>query len=67
MLPIFFIVVPISLAICAYYIPIKKDRSADSWTALLELVKNDQNLNIIGGLGDAAKAFPKAFKNLLGN
>ena len=24
-------------------------------------------LNIIGGLGDAAKAFPKAFKNLLGN
>lgn len=65
--PILFVVEPISLAICAYYIPPDKDRSADNWTCLLELLKNEQNLNIIGGLGDAAKAYPKAFKQLLGN
>lgn len=61
------IVEPISLAICAYYVPINKDRSTDSWSTLLDLVKNEQNLEFIGGLGDAAKAYPKAFKDLLGN
>ena len=65
--PILFVVEPISLSICAYYIPPDKDRSADNWSCLLQLVKKEQNLNIIGGLGDAAKAYPKAFKQLLGN
>ncbi len=65
--PIFLVVEPISLAICAYYIPPDKDRSADNWSCVLELLKKEQNLNIIGGLGDAAKAYPKAFQELLGN
>ena len=47
--PILFVVEPISLAICAYYIPPDKDRSADNWYCVLELLKKEQNLNIIGG------------------
>ena len=65
--PILLVVEPISLAICAYYIPPDKDRGADNWNCLLGLVKEEQNLNIIGGLGDAARAYPKAFKDLFGN
>lgn len=34
---------------------------------MIAVLKNEQNLNIIGGLGDAAKAYPKAFKDLLDN
>jgi hypothetical protein len=45
-------------------VPPDGDRSADSWNALLELLKKEQNLNIVGGLGDAATAYPKAFKDL---
>lgn len=57
---------PTSLAVCAYYVPPNGDRSAASWEAVLELLKKEQNLNFVGGLGDAkrAAAYPKAFKEL---
>ena len=55
---------PTSLAVCAYYVPPNGDRSAASWEAVLELLKKEQNLNFVGGLGDAAVAYPKAFKEL---
>jgi hypothetical protein len=62
--PILLVVEPTSLAVCAYYVPSDCDRGAANWNVLLELLKKEQNLNIIGGLGDAAKAYPKAFKDL---
>ncbi len=62
--PILLVVEPTSLAVCAYYVPPDSDRGAASWNALLELLKEEQNLNIVGGLGDAAVAYPKAFKDL---
>jgi hypothetical protein len=62
--PILLVVEPTSLAVCAYYVPPNGDRSAGSWEAVLELLKEEQNLNFVGGLGDAATAYPKAFKEL---
>ena len=62
--PILLVVEPTSLAVCAYYVPPDCDRGAANWNVLLELLKKEQNLNIVGGLGDAAAAYPKAFKDL---
>ena len=63
--PIFFVVEPISLAICAFYVPSDNDRSSLTWAPLMLNLKQDQNLNFIGGVGDGAKSYPKTFKEIL--
>ncbi|MCP4365493.1 MAG: hypothetical protein GY800_09375 [Planctomycetes bacterium] len=63
--PVLFVVEPRSLAICDFYIPDDRSRTADTWAAFLLLLKEDRGLNIIGGMGDAATAYPPAFKTLL--
>ena len=63
--PVLFAVEPRSLAICDFHIPDDKSRTADTWAAFLLLLKEDRGLNIIGGMGDAATAYPPAFKILL--
>lgn len=63
--PVLFVVEPRSMAICDFHIPDDKSRTADTWATFLLLLKEDRGLNIIGGLGDAATAYPPAFKILL--
>ena len=63
--PVLFVVEPRSLAICDFHIPTDKSRTADTWATFLWLLKEDRGLNIIGGLGDAATAYPPTFKILL--
>ncbi len=63
--PVLFVVEPRSLAICDFHIPDDKTRTADTWATFLLLLKEDRGLNIIGGMGDAATAYPPAFKTLL--
>jgi hypothetical protein len=63
--PVLFAVEPRSLTICDFHIPDDRSRTADTWAAFLWLLKEDRGLNIIGGMGDAATAYPSAFKILL--
>jgi hypothetical protein len=63
--PIFFAVEPGSLAICDFHVPADGQRTAEAWATFLLVLKEDRGLNIIGGMGDAAKAYPAAFKTLL--
>jgi len=63
--PVLFVVEPRSMAICDFYIPDDKSRTADTWATCLLLLKEERGLNIIGGMGDAATAYPPAFKILL--
>jgi len=63
--PVLFAVEPRSLTICDFYIPDDKSRTADTWATFLLLLKEDRGLNIVGGMGDAATAYPPAFKVLL--
>ena len=63
--PIFFVVEPISLAICGFYVPSDNDHSSLTWAPLMLNLKQDQNLNFIGGMGDGAKSYPKTFKEIL--
>jgi hypothetical protein len=63
--PIFFAVEPGSLAICDFHVPADGQRTAEEWATFLLILKEDRGLNIIGGMGDAAKAYPLAFKTLL--
>lgn len=63
--PIFFAVEPGSLAICDFHVPADGQRTAEEWATFLLILKEDRGLNIIGGMGDAAKAYPTAFKTLL--
>lgn len=63
--PVLFVVEPRSLTICDFHIPADKSRTADTWATFLLLLKEDRGLNIIGGIGDAATAYPPAIKILL--
>jgi len=63
--PILFVVEPISLAICGFYISSDSDRSAQTWGPLLLLLLEDQHLNIYGVVGDAAKPYPSSVKAVL--
>ena len=63
--PNLFIVEPISLAICGFHVPADGDRSALTWSPLLLILQEDQHLDIYGGVGDAAKPYPGAFKAVL--
>lgn len=63
--PVLFAVEPGSLAICDFHLPDDGRRTAETWAAFLLLLKEDRELNIIGGMGDAATAYPPAFKTLL--
>ncbi len=63
--PVLFVVEPRSLTICDFHIPADKSRTADTWATFLLLLKEDRGLNIIGGMGDAATAYPPALKSLL--
>jgi len=63
--PVLFAVEPRSMAICDFHIPDDKSRTSDTWATFLLLLKEDRGLNIIGGMGDAATAYPSAFKILL--
>lgn len=63
--PILFVVEPLSLSICGFYVPPDGDRSSDTWEPFLLVLQEDQHLNIHGGVGDAAKPYPVTFKTLL--
>jgi hypothetical protein len=63
--PVLFVVEPRSMAICDFHIPADKSRTADTWATFLLLLKEDRGLNISGGVGDAATAYPPALKTLL--
>ena len=63
--PIFFAVEPASLAICDFHLPADGQCTAEEWASFLLILQEDRGLNIIGGMGDAAKAYPTAFKTLL--
>jgi hypothetical protein len=63
--PIFFAVEAGSLAICDFHVPADGQRTAEEWATFLLILKEDRGLNIIGGMGDAAKAYPVALKTLL--
>jgi len=63
--PIFFAVEPASLAICDFQVPADGQCTAEEWATFLLVLKEDRGLNIIGGMGDGAKAYPLAFKTLL--
>ncbi len=63
--PVFFAVEPGSLAICDFHLPADGQRTAEDWATFLLVLKEDRGLKIIGGMGDAAKAYPLALKTLL--
>lgn len=63
--PIFFAVEPASLTICDFHVPADGQCTAEEWATFLLILKEDRGLHIIGGMGDAAKAYPTAFKTLL--
>jgi hypothetical protein len=63
--PVFFAVEPGSLSICDFHVPADGQCTAEEWTTFLLVLKEDRGLNIIGGMGDAAKAYPLTFKTLL--
>lgn len=63
--PVLFAVEPRSLAICDFHIPADGSRTAETWATFLLLLKEDRGLKIIGGMGDAATAYPPAFEILL--
>lgn len=63
--PIFFAVEPRSLAICDFHLPAEGHCTAEEWASFLLILQEDRGLNLIGGMGDAAKAYPLAFKTLL--
>lgn len=63
--PIFFAVEPGSTVICDFHVPADGQRTAEEWATFLLILKEDRGLNITGGMGDAAKAYPAAFKTLL--
>ncbi len=63
--PIFFAVEPGSLSICDFHVPADGQRTAEEWAIFLLILKEDRGLNIMGGMGDAATAYPPAFKTLL--
>lgn len=63
--PIFFAVEPGSLSICDFHVPADGQRTAEEWATFLLILKEDRGLNIIGGMGDAATAYPPTFKTLL--
>jgi len=63
--PVLFVVEPISLAICGFHVPADGDRSSYTWGPLLLTLQEDQHLAIYGGVGDAAKPYPRAFQAIL--
>jgi hypothetical protein len=63
--PVFFAVEPGSLSICDFQVPADGQRTAEDWATFLLVLKEDRGLNIIGGMGDAATAYPTALKTLL--
>jgi hypothetical protein len=63
--PILFVVEPLSLSICGFYVPPDDDRSSATWEPFLLVLQEDQHLNIHGGVGDAARPYPGTFKTLL--
>ncbi len=62
--PIFFAIEAGSLSIYDFYVPEDGKRTAEDW-ALFLLTLKERGLNIIGGMGDGATAYPKAFEMLL--
>jgi hypothetical protein len=63
--PIFFVVEPISLTICGFHVPADGNRAAMTWAPFLLALKEDQHLNIEGGVADGATAYPGTFESLL--
>lgn len=63
--PILFVVEPVSLAICGFYVPADNDRSSETWVPFLLILQEDQHLDIFGGVGDAAKPYPGTFQTVL--
>jgi hypothetical protein len=63
--PIFFVVEPISLAICGFHVPADGNRAAITWVPFLLVLKEDQHLPIAGGAADGATAYPGTFESLL--
>ena len=63
--PILFVVEPISLALCGFYVPDDNDRSSETWTPFLLVLQEDQHLDIFGGVGDAARPYPGTFQTVL--
>jgi hypothetical protein len=63
--PIFFVVEPISLAICGFHVPADGNRAAITWAPFLLVLKEDQHLHIAGGVADGATAYPGTFESLL--
>jgi hypothetical protein len=64
--PILFVVEPMSLAICGFYVSAEGDRSSATWDPFLLTLQEDQQLDIYGGVGDAAKPYPGTFEVILG-
>jgi len=63
--PIFFVVEPISLAICGFHVPADGNRAAITWAPFLLVLKEDQHLHFEGGAADGATAYPGTFESLL--
>jgi hypothetical protein len=63
--PIFFVVEPISLAICGFHVPADGNRAAITWAPFLLVLKEDQHLHLEGGVADGATAYPGTFESLL--
>lgn len=63
--PIFLAVEPGSLAICDFHVPAEGRCTAEEWATFLLVLQQDRGLKIMGGMGDAAKAYPLVFKTLL--
>ncbi len=62
---ILFVVEPMSLAVCGFHVPGDNDRSSYTWGPLLLILQEDQNLDIFGGVGDAALPYPGIFRTIL--
>ena len=63
--PIFFVVEPISLAICGFHVPPDGNRAAITWAPFLLVLQEDQHLQFEGGVADGATAYPGTFESLL--
>lgn len=63
--PILFVVEPVSLSICDFYVSPDGEHASETWEPLLLLLQEDHHLPIYGGLGDGAKAYPGTLQEIV--
>jgi hypothetical protein len=63
--PILFVVEPVSLSICDFYVSPDGEYASETWEPLLLLLQEDHALPIYGGLGDGAKAYPGTIQEIV--